>query len=40
MRMNNKKIYLGYHNTLEEATIAVQNAREKYHGEFISKCNN
>jgi hypothetical protein len=32
--VNNKPIFLGRFDTLEEATVAVENAREKYHGEF------
>jgi hypothetical protein len=32
--VNYKSIFLGRFDTLEEATVAVENAREKYHGEF------
>lgn len=40
IRKNNKLVYVGSYNTAEEASKAYSIARDKYYGEFISKCNN
>lgn len=37
---NGIKNHLGTFNTIEEASRVYNIAREKYYGEFISKCNN
>lgn len=36
IRMNRKNVFLKYCDTLEEATMCVRQAREKYHGEFTN----
>jgi hypothetical protein len=35
---NNKKTYLGLYDTVEEASKVYEEAKEKYHGKFLSKC--
>jgi hypothetical protein len=36
IQINHKKIYLGYYKSIELAENAVQEARKKYHGEFVN----
>lgn len=36
IRVNGKRIYLGYHNTAEKAAHAYDDAAKKYHKEFAS----
>ena len=37
---NNKQLYLGSYNILEEASKIYEIARKKYYGDFINKCTN
>lgn len=38
IRTNCKLVHLGYYDTPEEAHKAYLEAKEKYHGEFLKKC--
>ena len=38
IRLNGKKIHIGYYNTLEEARIARQLKAKEIHGEFMNQC--